>query len=296
MQNLLGGKVTVKGKSYSWAPGADWGNMGRIAADILKEDSDILYVMAVPCWGNHANNNEPDRHLTVQMYNGLLKDWVGKYAKAHGKKMVFVDVNKGLVDSSLAVPFSWPDSMSNKPGRDGLHPNEQGSMIIAGNLAAAMGLPGRTAGLERAAATDWKKPAKKLRLREKTVVLKKPFSSERGYSVEFSSSAGKGELVVKLGDEAGSSQLRLSDHKICWGDKPLYCLAARETGVLRLVWHPGMDGNRPKGYYVWWNGMLVGQALPPDSPTGQGLRLEAVESSPSVNRLKYTDGAFAPEI
>ncbi len=300
MQNLLGGAVSEKGGAYAWKPGKDWGNMGRIAADLLKEESDVLYVMAVPCWGNHANNNEPERHLAVQQYNALLKDWVQKYAEAHGRKLKFVEVNKGLVDLKHKVPFSWPDSMSNKPGRDGLHPNEQGSMIIANNLAAAMGIPGRTAGLERAAATDWKKPAKKLRLREKTVVLKKPFSSERGYSVEYSveffSSAGKGELVVKLGDEAGSSQLRLSDHKICWGDKPLYCLAARETGVLRLVWHPGMDGNRPKGYYVWWNGMLVGQALSAAAPTGQGLRLEAVESSPSVNRLKYTEGAFAPEM
>ncbi|MBR5889211.1 MAG: hypothetical protein IKY92_04125, partial [Akkermansia sp.] len=148
----------------------------------------------------------------------------------------------------------------------------------------------------RAAATDWKKLEKKLRLREQSVVRKKPFSSERGYSVELSAYSGKGALVVKLGDEAGSSQLWLYDHRICWGDKTLYCLPSKKEGVLRMVWHPGMDGNRPKGYYVWWNGMLVGQALPPASPTGQGLRLEAVESSPSVNKLKYTEGAFAPEI
>ncbi|MBR5890193.1 MAG: hypothetical protein IKY92_09150, partial [Akkermansia sp.] len=195
MQNLLGGTVSEKGGAYAWKPGKDWGNMGRIASDLLKEESDELYVMAVPCWGNHANNNEPERHLAVQQYNALLKDWVKKYAEAHGRKVKFVEVNKGLVDLTHKVPFSWPDSMSNKPGRDGLHPNEQGSMIIANNLAAAMGIPGRTAGLERAAATDWKKLEKKLRLREQSVVRKKPFSSERGYSVELSAYSGKGALV-----------------------------------------------------------------------------------------------------
>ena len=296
MQNLLGGKVCVKGKAYTWKAGADWGNMGRIAADLLKDAEDMLYVMAVPCWGNHANNNQPERHLAVQQYNELLKDWVQKYAEAHGRKLKFVDVNKGMVDRVHQVPFSWPDSMSNKPGRDGLHPNEQGSMIIANNLATAMGVPGRTAGLPRAAATSWEQPAKKLLIREQSIVRKKSFDSAKGYSVEFSASAGKGALVVRLGDEAGSSQLWLDDTRISWGEKTLYCLAKGEKGKLRLVWHPGMDGKRSMGYYVWWNGMLVGQALPPAAPIGQGLRLESVESSPSVKSLKYTEGAFAPEI
>ena len=67
-------------------------------------------------------------------------DWVRQYGEAHGRKLVYVEVNRGMVDSDHAVPFSWPDSMSNKPGRDGLHPNEQGSMVIANNLAEAMGI------------------------------------------------------------------------------------------------------------------------------------------------------------
>ena len=306
MQNLLGGQVScVRGK-YTWKPGKDWGNMGRIAADLLKDADDVLYVMAVPCWGHHANNNEPERHLAVQQYNALLKYWVQKYAEAHGRKLMFVDVNKGLVDRTHQVPFSWPDSMSNKPGRDGLHPNEQGSMIIANNLARAMGLPGRTAGLSRASADSWNEHSRKSRLKpgQPCIIRQEPFSREKGYSVQLPSAhTGKAHLELTLGDEAGSGKLLISPENISWGDKTLYCFPAdsptgkkrSRKGALRVVWHPGMEGNRPKGYYVWLDAQLIGQALPAGAPMGQGLSLKAVESSPSVNSLKYTEGAFAPE-
>ncbi len=304
MQNLLGGKVSVKGKYYSWTPGADWGNMGRIAADILKEESDILYVMSVPCWGNHANNNEPERHLTVRMYNALLKGWVGKYATAHGKKLVFVDVNKGLVDFSLPVPFSWPDSMSNKPGRDGLHPNEQGSMVIANNLAEAMGIPGRTAGLERASAEAWQAAGKKGTIKggASRVVQKDAFAREGGYSVELPILPRISALEISLGDEAGSGTLTVTKDNICWGDRPLYCFEMNhkkkrtKPESLRVVWHPGLEGNRPQGYYVWVGDKLVGQALPADAQAGQGLKISVKAGHVSLSSVKYADTAAAPAL
>lgn len=304
MQNLLGGKVSVKGKYYSWTPGADWGNMGRIAADILKEESDILYVMSVPCWGNHANNNEPERHLTVRMYNALLKGWVGKYAAAHGKKLVYVDVNKGLVDFSLPVPFSWPDSMSNKPGRDGLHPNEQGSMVIANNLAEAMGIPGRTAGLERASAEAWQAAGKKGSIKggASRVVQKDAFAREGGYSVELPILPRISALEISLGDEAGSGTLTVTKDNICWGDRPLYCFEMNHKKKrtkpvsLRVVWHPGLEGNRPQGYYVWVGDKLVGQALPADAQAGQGLKISVKAGHVSLSSVKYADTAAAPAL
>jgi hypothetical protein len=301
MQNLLGGKVTVKGKSYSWLPGEDWGNMGRIAADILKEDTDILYVMAVPCWGNHSNNNEPERHLTVQMYNGLLKDWVGRYAKAHGKNMVFVDVNRGMVDRTHQVPFSWPDSMSNRPGRDGLHPNEQGSMMIASNLAETMGIPGRTAGLKRAAySASWAKKKVALPVGAPHAVVKEPFSREKGYSVEVPRVMnGKTELELTLGDDSGSGTLLVTPELVCWAGRTLYCFPADAEGgpreMLRVCWHPGMEGNRPQGYYVWLGERLIGQALPAGPPVGNGLILQSRKRPVKVYTVKYTDGSYAPE-
>ena len=296
MQNLLGGKVSVNGKEFRWTPGSDWGNMGRIAADILKEDSDVLYVMSVPCWGRHANNNEAERHEAVRNYNMLLREWVTRYAKAHKKDVRFVNVNKGMVDYAHDVPFSWPDSMSNKPGRDGLHPNEQGSLIIAGNLACAMGIPGRTAGLERAASSEWQKVGR----RSKAVKHEPLFDREKGYSVEMKfvikgGNKGKGGRVMELtvSDAQGSGTVRITPTSICWGDRPLYCAPSfAEPPSLRLVWHPGDAAqNKPQGYYLWLGDMLIGQGLPAGEPAKQGLKLEG-----GAIWLRCTEGSYAPAV
>lgn len=306
MQNMLGGKVTHSGGRYIWRAGREWGNMGRIAADVLKEDSDVLYVMAVPCWGHHANNNEPVRHTTVQQYNGLLQDWVEKYSREHGKKLVFVDVNRGMVDATHKIPFSWPDSMSNRPGRDGLHPNEQGSLIIANNLARAMGLPGRTAGLPRAAADSWETYSRKSLLKpgQSHTVRKELFSREKGYSVQLASTQVRsGHLELTLGDDAGSGKLIITPEVISWDGRTLYCFAddsptgkkLARRGALRVVWHPGEEYNRPQGYYVWLDDQLIGQALPAGARAEQGIRVQAVEGTLPLYAVMHTAGAYAPE-
>ncbi len=306
MQNLLGGTVSCNGNKYRWRAGKEWGNMGRIAADVLKEDSDVLYVMSVPCWGHHANNNEPERHLTVQQYNALLQEWVRAYAEAHDKKLIFVDVNRGMVDATHKVPFSWPDSMSNKPGRDGLHPNEQGSMIIANNLARAMGLPGRTACLPRASADSWKSDSRKSGIKsgQWVNIRQKFFSRDKGYSVQLSSlHAGKAHLELTLGDEAGSGRLVITPETINWNDRVLYCFSSdsptgtslTRKGTLRVVWHPGLEGNRPQGYYVWLDKQLIGQALPAGEAAGAGCRIQAVGGSVALPAVMHADEAFAPE-
>lgn len=309
MQNLLGGKVSIKGDKYTWRAGQDWGNMGRIAADVLKEDSDVLYVMSVPCWGHHANNNEPERHLAVQQYNVLLRDWVSRYAKAHDKKLRYVEVNHGMVDYDHSVPFSWPDSMSNRPGRDGLHPNEQGSLIIAGNLARAMELPGRTAGLPRAASTDWPNLLKHARaLKTPWSITHAPlFDREKGYTVELRfaikgvrkrSSQGSGVVELTVSDSQGSGTLRITPTSICWGERKLYCAPTLAEGPpLRLAWHPGDAAqNKPQGYYLWRGDMLIGQGLPAGEPAEQGIRLEAGKLRLfTLINLRHTTGSYAPE-
>ncbi len=313
MQNMLGGKVSCNKGRYSRKPNDDWGNMGKIAAHVLSESTDTLYIMAVPCWGSHHNNNQPERHLAVRQYNTLLRSWVSQYAKKFKSKLVYVDINKGLVDFTHEVPFSWPDSMSNRAGRDGLHPNEQGSLIIAGNLAKAMDIGGRTAGLPRAEAdgerwaTRDDKTFFNLDNGSKKFVAKGEFTPELGYSVNIRATFGNGgtagwmsnskALRIELSDGTHSGMLNLSEGCIMWGDMVLYCRKnSSPKAELRIVWHPGnQEQNIPCGYYVWVNDMLIGQALPATDANGApGLRLTADGADAKIYDLSWTNKAYAP--
>ena len=299
MQRMLGGRVTHQNKRYAWAPGSNWGNLSKIAADILKDKDDTLYIMSVPCWGNHANNNEAERHETVQKYNELLKKWVAAYSKHSGLKIRYVEINTGLVDPTASTPFTWPDSMSNRPGRDGLHPNEQGSLIIAGNLARTMGLAGRTAGLPRAASTDdsWNK-SRKTDIKPSTPVKRaaNALNPTEGYSVELRGDFSKNALLhVALNDGTHAGKLTLGKGRICWGDKPLYC-DAELKGNVRIVWHKGdTERNVAPGYYVWLRDMLIGQGLTMSGTAGEnGITLSAEGGSISLPSLRWTNKSCAP--
>lgn len=312
IQNVLGGKVSGRKGKYGRRANNEWGNMGQIAKNVLREDDDILYVMAVPCWGNHHNNNEADRHTTVHNYNLLLADWVKQYSKKHGKKLEYVNVNIGMVDPTLEVPFSWPDSMSNRPGVDGLHPNEQGSMIIAGNLARVMGIGGRTAGLPRAVATGegWEKNSGKkfasFKSSTEKEVAKDAFTEDDGYTVEINASVGNGAkggwkshdkaLRITVADGTNSGTLNLSESGIIWGDKVLYCGNNAKTEPVRVVWHPGKaEHNVARGYYVWVGDMLVGQGLPAGEAAGtNGVTIKADGVDAKVMSASWANKAYAP--
>lgn len=313
MQNLLGGEVSSNKGRYIRKANDDWGNMGQIAMDVLHEPSDVLYVMSVPCWGSHHNNNQPERHLAVKDYNSLLRTWVAQFGKKFDKKLVYVNVNEGMVDFTHRVPFSWPDSMSNKPGRDGLHPNEQGSLIIAGNLAKAMHLGGRTAGLPRAAATEeWQtRPGKRIgtmRNGNKMLIAKDDLhAGSKGYSVEIRAAFGNGNkngwmdnhkaLRFEIADGTRSGMLNLSEGCIMWGDMVLYCTkTSAPEAPLRVVWHGGNEAdNVPAGYYVWLGDMLIGQGLPASNAAGlSGIRITADGADARIHSVRWTYEPLAP--
>ncbi len=311
MQRMLGGSVTIERGEYKHTMSREEGNMARIASDVLKEDSDILYIMAVPYWGNHANNNEPERHLRVRQYNELLENWVAQYAKESKKNLVFVNINQGLDDLSLDVPFSWPDSMSNKPGRDGLHPNEQGSMIIAGNLAKAMGLAGRTGGLKRASSgsEEWKSFTKFGKKKKKIDIslADNEFTSESGYTAEFTVRCGprkrKARLThdncinINIGDGTNGGTLTISECGILWENTVLYCMEdAQNKHTIRIAWHPGNEAhNVAQGYYVWLGDMLVGQGLKPSKSAAiNGINVSTSYKHAEVSAVHWVNQAYAP--
>lgn len=309
MQKMLGGSVVYDSATdkYSWSSGDNWGTMATIVSDVCRED-DTFYMLSITPWGNHSNHNRDMDHYAGAEFNRNLKTWCESYSLVTGKKVVYVDVTRGMVDATHANRFMGYDGFFNNSG-DRLHPNEQGSLIIAGNLAQAMGIGGRTAGLERASAAGWES-AVVGELTAGTVVLhgENAFTMEEGYTVDFSAVFGNGAtdgwlaaenaLSISIGDGTNSGTLNLSEGYIMWGSDVLFCQDNSATGLdaLRVVWHNGNEAdNVLKGYYVWLGDMLIGQGLSATSGEGlNGILLSATGASGSLTGLSWADTAYAP--
>lgn len=108
-----------------------------------NEHANVI-ILTIPCWTRHSNGNSDATHQAVSDYNDRLKTW------GNGRQNVTViDINAGIIDVTSSTLFYGVSSMFNNPGSDGLHPNAQGDLLMAGNIARAMGYAGRTAGQER---------------------------------------------------------------------------------------------------------------------------------------------------
>lgn len=309
MQKMLGGSVSYDAGSdkYTWSAGSNWGSMATIVNDVCK-DGDTFYMLSITPWGSHSNHNRDMDHYAGAEFNRNLKAWCESYSQTSGKNVVYVDVTRGMVDVTHNNRFMGHDDFFNNSG-DRLHPNDQGSLIMAGNLAQAMGIGGRTAGLERAAAAGWESAAVgELAAGSSMLLGENAFTMDGGYTVDFSAVFGNGAadgwlsadnaLSISVGDGTNSGTLNLSEGYIMWGNDVLFCQDNSASGLdaLRVVWHNGNAAdNVLKGYYVWLGDMLIGQGLSATEGAGlNGILLKTIGSSGTLTGLSWTDTAYAP--
>lgn len=240
-----------------------------------------IYVMTIPCWTRHANNNDAAVHQGVADYNAeLAKALKGR----KGAKLV--DINNGLLDTTSATPFYGCEDMFNKPGADGLHPSRQGDLIMANNLANAMGLPGRTAGLARQALKSEEKGKKK------ELPMDKPGNA--GFCAEFSTAAN---TSVTLADGTQGLTLYFRDGKVLYGENTVLMgnstRKAPKSPLCRIAYTPGNEAQGVSaGFYVWLGNDLIGEALPPNAADSSycGLR----STAPLKKAATCAESAYAP--
>lgn len=317
MQKMLGGTVSYDSATdtYNWVAGDSWGNMGTIVDDVYT-DGDTFYMLSIPPWGNHSNHNRDMDHYAAQEFNRNLGAWAEAYSEASGQNVVYVDVTRGMVDHTSSNRFMGHDAFFNSSS-DRLHPNEQGSLIMAGNLAQAMGIGGRTAGLERSdadiAPSVWHSATVgtdgTVAAGSTLSVAENIFTQDLGYSVDFSAAFGNGasdgwltasaaSMNITVGDGINSGTLSLSEGYIMWGDKVLYCQNTSDIGDnLRVVWHNGnTEDNVLSGYYVWLGDMLIGQGLSASETASalNGITISASGAAGSVTELAWANTAYAP--
>ena len=309
MQKMLGGTVSHNETtdSYIWTAGDNWGSMATIVDDVCGE-GDTFYALSITPWGNHNHNADRD-HYAGQEFNRNLREWTAAYAKASGRKVVYVDVTRGMVDVSSEKRFMGHDAFFNSSS-DRLHPNDQGSLLMAGNLARALGIGGRTAGLERSGASTWQSATTgTVAAGSSTLLAENIFTMAGGYTIDFAASFGNGaengwlsaenRLSISLGDGTHSGTLNLSESYISWGDEVLFCQdtsALAAEGNLRIAWHNGNTAdNVLSGYYVWLGDMLIGQGLQADDRMRlNGIAVSALGAAGEITGLTWADAAYAP--
>lgn len=204
--------------------------------------------------GTHGKNN-------YAAYNALLRRSAGKWSK--GKSLVTCDdVSQGF----YAEDGSMIDTSR------GAHPNAQGELVVAGNIARVLGVGQRTAGLPRRANQALPKNfSREARAKKPT-----PFTLAVCLKMNATKRADDGLTEILCGNGDGKvGRLLVGERGIYWGDtkKLLYGAPPASAGKnlfagkggewIRVVWKP--DDATRGGFYVWLGSQLVGEALAGES-------------------------------
>lgn len=280
------------------------GDMGSIVDSMRTANSQAaVFVLTVPCWTQHSNGNGAAIHQIVADYNESLKTW----GQSRGGVTV-IEVNRGIVDVASATPFYGVRPMFRAPGSDGLHPNAQGNLIIAGNLAKAMGYAGRSAGQARKAAHDLavnfgQTPAitqetltekgftaNNVTISNNTINFNKSGTSTLNYSWGESQGSSKGytvDFTLRLGNGStdgwdttnnfslslGNGTLNINEAYIQWGSTILYSTdMSANADSLRVAYVEGDAANGlAAGYYIWLGDTLIGEAQTAAGASSSGV-------------------------
>lgn len=258
-----------------------------LAAAARKDTPTTIYLMSVT-----ATDHNPALARRIAEHNTWLRNELAPALQGRQARVVYADVNPGLQDVSREPG----QAVAGMFAKDRLHPTNQGSMLVAGNLARAMGCPGRTVALPRRAAADFNSAAHAAGFRSMPhdsqnlqlsgtaldfgsdgesatwMHWKTPVSREKGFTAEFSLSLGDGAangwekdtpMTIIVGDGSHMGSLVVTEPYIKWGDSVIYSRNMAETCTIRIAYRPADTARSIRaGFYVWLGGTLIGEALP----------------------------------
>ena len=281
--------------------------------------SATLYLMSVT-----ATDKSDALAQNIARFNTWLSKEFAPSAGDSHLRVVYADVNPGLQD--VTKPAGYAVAQMFAPDR--IHPTDQAALLVAGNLARAMGIPGRTVGLERRAAAAFDIPsldnaqARRQNLKpvaeglsfasgeESALWLpwRKPVDSAAGYTAEFTLSLGNGAeggwnteqcFTVLVGDGRSLGRLSITEAYISWGDTILCSRDMSEPSTIRVAYVPAREEQGiPAGYYVWLNGMLIGESLPAEQECNlcNGVMMSFHAASPALlfNLATHSAAPCAP--
>ena len=274
------------------------GTFDKILASMLEANPKAkLIILEMPTWApSRKGNHDADTDFQyLARFNQTLGGWVTSKNNAN---IQLINPNVGMTDVAnttkpgAGVAYMFID--------DGLHPSNQGELIIAGNVAKAMGYGGRTAGMTRVAATDTAKFTFSDANVVQTLAGGSAYTHEwqgtpGSYTVDFSSlvlgngafdswKAGSSDaLSISVGNGSSLGILTVDEAYIKWNGNVLYSYdMSTNTDSLRIAYYKAGNAaelaTTPSGYYVWLGDMLIGEGL-------------GTSSGSAVNGLSITAGS-----
>lgn len=246
----------------------------------------LMSMPDVPAAKNQKGN------VISKAYNQFINNRLASLQKGVSKVM-FADMNKGMTGADgYLSPLMTVDN---------LHPNEQGNLLFAGNLARAMGVGQRTAGLPRIL-------PHKLPVNVKTVG-KPSFSAHwkagnrftLACAVKVDKGSANTPLTIRTGNgKVGDGVLSIHPDRITWGEKNETLYIDDMTSAPHVITISLIDGNDvDPGYYVWLDGQLIAEAKTPAASAGSNDQV-LIESGGKAGALVHVAydarKAFAPDM
>ncbi len=317
---LAAGLKKVQAQLIGKKRGKAWngkGDMDAIVAAMREANPRArIVVISVPTYSDAVGRwchkaITPRDFEAVEAYNASLRQW-----GAAKKLSAVINMNTGFRDvtkAGAAVATMLVDQM---------HPDAQGNLIYAGNVARQLGYAGRTAGLARKGLAS-ACPLVPTEYRGVSSDKANCYSFAPGGQLFIPGAEGKGAtveldfrrkglgngarggwqvdspLLVELCVEGGGcSQLQLAEDGVRWGGELLYSFdMSKLSAPVRLVWTTGSPAEGVAcGFYVWGGDMLVGEALRGVATAcASGVRLRAGKLPVPSLKLGYDpSGTWAP--
>lgn len=272
MRGILG--ATAQGKSFRFN---GKGTLDTLADAMLAEKTtERVVVMGLIPPGR--SKFTPADHAAVAEFNRALAAW----AQQKGG-VLYAPLGEGTVDVA-AAPADPYGAVEGKNQRvDWIHPGPQTNLIMAGNLAAALGCQGRTLGLPRknsfsphgtklrkiTGGGSWDAPITPAADGSATL-LAEGLQVGNGYGDGAWNTRDALSLTLDTGEHRGT--LCISEAYITWGkDLILFSRDMSEnTDTLRVVYTAGDAAQGvDAGFYVWLGTRLIGEACPAAPGSGK---------------------------
>ncbi len=286
---------------YSNRPNAETIAYTHEIVQAYQQYNPDISITVMGCLPTAPNNNT---YGEAEPYNAELQQAVATWS-TDTSSVSYANVSAGI-------------SITNHYDSAGAHPNNQGELIVAGNLANALGYGQRTLGLTGLACADFSHSGVQAGVTSESALFSATGSStvaqmgdaaiitsglnsgavlsvgdddgwdvsaDAGYTLTASIQLGAlvgNTLSLQFGDgSVGDGLLTLTNGAVYWGENAtvLYEGSQLQMADYRVVYMAeGNASGVDAGYYVWRNNQLIGEALSGGTSFTDGFSLSSADN------------------